>query len=206
MAGELGGYVEHFFPRTKTTALRIEFDRQGIGVDELQVYGPANYSENLALASAGTKLVQDEEIADVRNPLKHANDGVFGTMAWRVKAPKGSGKKPWVEIHFPEEKEVSRFRYSSNREYYFETDYLTQGLNTQFSGFKILAQKPDGTWQEVAKTGWAKELLKRNKELQKASDRLHEHIAALKEEGPRHSFVGNFIKPVATKGAASGQP
>ena len=201
-----GGYVEHFFPRTKTTALRIEFDRANIGVDELQVYGPANYSENLALASAGTRLVQDEELADVRHPLKHANDGVFGTMAWRAKAPKGSGKKPWVEIHFAEEKEVSRFRYSSNREYYFETDYLTQGLNTQFSGFKISAQKPDGTWKEVAKTGWANELLKRNPELKKASERLHEHIEALKEEGPRHSFVGNFVKPVVTRVLHRGSP
>jgi hypothetical protein len=195
-----------FFPPTKTSALRIEFERPNIGVDELQVYGPANYSENLALASAGTKLVEDGGLADVRNPLKHANDGVFGTMAWRAKAPQGSNKKPWVEIHFPETKEVSRFRYSSNREYYFETDYLTQGLNTQFSGFKISAQKPDGTWQEIGKTGWAKELLKRNPEMQKTYDRLHEHIAALKEEGPRHSFVGSFVKPVVTKVLHRGSP
>ena len=201
-----GGYTEMFFPPTKTQALRVEFDRPNIGVDELQVYGPANFGENLALASAGTKLVDDENQTKRGNEAWKANDGEFGTMAWRTDIAKGSKEKPWIEIHFPEEKEVNRFRYSTNREYYFETDYLLQNGVGQFSGFKISAQKPDGTWQEVGKTGWASELLKRNPELTKASERLHEQIELLKEEGPRHSFVGNFVKPVVTKVLHRGSP
>ena len=201
-----GGYTELFFPRTTTQALRIEFDRANIGVDELQVYGPANYSENLALASSGTKLVADEKQTKRGNKASTANDGRFGTMAWRTDIPKGSKEKPWIEIRFPEEQEVSRFRYSSNRKYYFETDYLLQGGNPTFSGFKISAQKADGTWQEVGRTGWARELLKRDPELTKASERLHEHIELLMEEGPQHSFVGSFVKPVVTKVLHRGSP
>ncbi len=201
-----GGYVEHFFAPTKTTALRIEFDRPNISVDELQVYGPANYGENLALASAGTSLVADKNQTTGNSAPETANDGQFGTMAWRTDIPKGSKEKPWIEIHFPSEKEVSRFRYSSNREYYFETDYLLQNGNSTFSGFKISAQQADGSWQELAKTDVAKELLKKDPELAKASERLHKNIELLKEEGPQHSFVGNFVKPVVTQVLHRGSP
>jgi len=201
-----GGYTEMFFPPTKTQALRVEFDRANIGVDELQVYGPADFSENLALASTGTKLIDDKNQTKAGNDAWKANDGEFGTMAWRTAIAKGSKERPWIEIHFPEEKEVNRFRYSSNREYYFETDYLLQNGVGQFSGFKISARQPDGTWKELGKTGWANELLKRDPELKKASERLHEHIALLQEEGPRHSFVGSFIKPVVSKVFHRGSP
>ncbi len=75
-------------------------------------------------------------------------------MAWRASARKGSKQKPWVEIHFPQAQEVNRFRFSANREYYFETDYLD--ANTPLlPGFKISALQADGSWKEIGKTGWA---------------------------------------------------
>ena len=117
-------------------------------------------------------------------------------MAWRASAPKGSKEKPWIEIHFPEAQEVSRFRFSSNREYYFETDYLeSEGLRSAARASRSPRRQPDGSWKEIGKTGWARELLNRNPELKKASERLHGYIGQLKEEGPRHSFVGRFQKP-----------
>ena len=86
-------------------------------------------------------------------------------MAWRSKSPKGSQEKPWVEIEFAEPQEVSRFRFSSNREYYFETDYLEKINSGNFPEYKVSAQKPDGTWKEIGKTSWARELLKRDPKL-----------------------------------------
>jgi len=201
-----GGFYDFFFPKTKSKALRIEFDRPNIGIDELEVYGTENYSENLAIASSGTRLVTDDTFTKPGNLLSNANDGKFGTMAWRTSLPKGAKEKPWVEIHLPEEKELSRFRFSSNREYYFETDYLKSKGAPNFSGFKISVQQPDGSWKEVGKTGWAKELLKRNPEMKASSERLHNLIAQIKEEGPQHSFVARFEKPKVTKVLHRGSP
>ncbi|MFT5105521.1 MAG: hypothetical protein ACI9UA_001142 [Pseudoalteromonas tetraodonis] len=200
-----GGYHDLTFPKTKTKALRVEFVKPNVFIDELDVYGPANYNENLALASAGTKLVTDEKLTKEGNEVWKANDGEVGTMQWRSRVPKGSKEKPWVEIRFAEEREVNRFRLSSNREYYFETDYLMVNKPV-LPGFKISALKPDGTWQEIGKTGWAGALLKRNPKLKQASTSLHGLIMQLSEEGPRHSFVGKFTRPVVTKVLHRGSP
>ncbi|NNC89779.1 MAG: DUF1553 domain-containing protein, partial [Akkermansiaceae bacterium] len=200
-----GGFHELAFPATTTTALRIDFARPGIGVDELDVYGPADYNRNLARASLGTELTTDDSMTKEGNELWKANDGEFGTMAWRAKAPKGSKAKPWVEIRFAEPREVNRFRYSANREYYFETDYLD--INTpELAGFKVSALQPDGSWKEIGNTGWAKKILDRDPKLKRASERLHQLIAELGEEGPRHSFIGRFVKPVATRVLHRGSP
>ncbi len=201
-----GGFKEFHFVPTKTEALRIDFMSPNVGVDELQVYGPKNFSENLALASAGTKLATDDEMRKTRNVLRNANDGKFGTMAWRTGLPKGSKKRPWVEIQFAEPQEVNRFRFSSNREYYFETDYL-EAKGGKLPGYKVSAKQPDGSWKELGNTGRANQLLNKTPEMKKIHQHLHQHIADLAEEGPRHSFVGSFSKkPPTTKVLHRGSP
>ncbi len=144
-----GGYTDMVFPNTTTQALRIEFDRASTFIDELEVFGTKDFKVNLALASAGTKLAEDPEMADPGAGVERANDGQYGTMIWKSKAPPGGKKKPRVEIHFPQAQEVNRFRFSSNREYYFETDYLEQGGRGVFPGYRILAQQVDGSWKEA---------------------------------------------------------
>jgi mono/diheme cytochrome c family protein len=201
-----GGYTDMAFPATTTKALRVEFANPQVFIDELEVFGTVDFRKNLAAASAGTVLVEDEEMTDSGSPVAKANDGEYGTMIWKGKAPAGSKKKPWVEIRFREAKKVNRFRFSSNREYYFETDYLEQGGNGQFPGYRLLAQAPDGTWKEVAGTQRAREALKKNDSLEAASIRLHESLAALAEEGPRHSFVGRFQNPGVTRVLSRGSP
>ena len=99
-------------------------------------------------------------MADPRHPVHNANDGQYGTMVWRAGAPKESGKKPWVEIRFPKAKSINRFRFSSNREYFFETDYLSEGNSGRFPAYRILARQADGSWQEVANTHKAEAKLK----------------------------------------------
>ncbi|MEZ5386486.1 MAG: PSD1 and planctomycete cytochrome C domain-containing protein [Prosthecobacter sp.] len=206
-----GGYTDMVFPNTMTQALRIEFDRPAIFIDELEVFGTKDFKENLALAASGAKLVEDPSMADPGAAVSRANDGEYGTMVWKAKAPEGSKQKPWVEIHFPEAHEVNRFRFSSNREYYFETDYLNNGGKStagksNFPGYHILARQDDGSWEEVAGTQAAASVLKKNPALKEASQRLHEHLLALAEEGPRHSFVGSFRKPGVTHVLSRGSP
>ena len=202
-----GGYTDMVFPNTTTKALRIEFDRPQTFIDELEVFGTADFKENLALASNGTQLVDDPEMADAGAPVSKANDGEYSTMAWKSKAPDGSKKKPWVEIQFAKAYEVNRFRFSSNREYFFETDYLEKINKGNFPGYRILAKQADGDWREVCSTQKAQAALKQKPAMKMASGKLHQLLATLAEEGPRHSFVGNFHqKPGATHVLSRGSP
>lgn len=203
-----GGYTDLVFPNTTTQALRIEFDKPQTFIDELEVFGTKDFKENLAAASAGTKLVEDPAMADPGAGVEKANDGEYGTMIWKSKAPEGTKVKPWVEIHFPQAQEVNRFRFSSNREYYFETDYLdngNKGGKPNFPGYRILARQADGSWQEIGSTQQARAALKQPV-LKAASERLHDHLHALAEEGPRHSFVARFEKPAVTRVLSRGSP
>lgn len=202
-----GGFTEFQFPATKTKVLRVEFAAKNVGVDELQVYGTENYTKNLALASNGAELKTGENMTRENHDLSKANDGKFGTMAWRTGLPKDSKEKPWVEIHLPAEQELNRFRFSSNREYYFETDYLEGGAGKYLPGFKVLAQGADGEWKELGNTGWAAQQIEKDAELKKASGRLHDLIALLGNEGPQYSFVGSFTEmPPVTHVLHRGSP
>lgn len=200
-----GGFDQFYFPATTTKVLKVQFEQPSIRLDELQVYGPETPGQNLALASAGTTLKEDPAMSDKGNLVWKANDGLFGTMVWKSKAPKESKEKPWVEIHFTEPREVNRFRLSLNREYFFETDYLEQKRG-KFPAYRISALRGDGSWEELGSTKRAEKLVSQNGELQTALSRLQEHIAKFGEEGPRHSFVGKFMKPAKTHVLHRGSP
>ncbi|MEM0969047.1 MAG: DUF1553 domain-containing protein, partial [Verrucomicrobiota bacterium] len=198
-----GGFKDTHFPPTTTQALRIEFDWPNIRLDELDVFGPADHRKNLAHSSTGTVLKADETHTKPGSPPSRANDGKFGTMAWSAKAPKG--EKAWIEIHFPEPTEVSRFRFSANREYYFETDYLTVS-HPKLASLSILAQQPNGSWKKIASTKEGERLANQVPAAKDATERLHTLIGSLAEEGPRHSFVGKFIEPTTTYVFHRGSP
>ena len=206
-----GGYQDYQFPKLKTKALRIDFINPSISIDELEVFGTANHRQNLALSSEGTTLKTDPSMTQGLGDLEHANDGYFGTRAWKSKAPKNSQERPWIEIHFTQPKMVNRIRSSSNREYFFETDYILNQKGKKLTGhktshFKISALQEDGTWKEISQSQKAQEQLAQNADLKKAHQRLHRHIRKLSEEGPRHSFIGRFIQPVVTKVLHRGSP
>lgn len=201
-----GGYADMAFPKTKTKALRVEFDKAKVYVDELEVFGPQDYTVNLAAATAGTKLVEDPEMITDGSQVWKANDGEYGTMIWKGFAPKGSQKMPWVEVRFKETQEVNRFRFSSNREYYFETDYLSKMPNGQFPGYRILAQQEDGSWQEVGDSKKAKKRINQAPVLKQTWNQLHALMRKLASEGPRHAFIGRFQKPLVTKVLSRGSP
>ena len=201
-----GGFKEFYFPSTDTQALRIDFDKGYVAIDELEVFGPDDKTKNLALNSFGTTLVGDPKLQETRGDIKKANDGEFGTQQWKARAPKGSNEKPWVEIRFPHSVSTNRFRFSNNREYYLETDYLLKEDAYQYPGYRISAQQKDGNWKQLESMAAAGNLLKEHPELKAASDQLHKDIATLQEEGPRYSFVGRFTKPNVTHVLRRGSP
>ncbi len=201
-----GGFAEVQFPATTTSAVRIEFEKKAIFVDEMELFGPADYYRNMALASHGASLVTNPDMTQLRGDLKNANDGFYGTMTWKSRMPEGSKEKPWVEVHFEQPQEVSRFRFSSNREYYFETDYLEKMPNGIFPAVRVSTLQADGSWKEIGNSQQARKVLNQKPAMKKASVRLHEHIAKLKEEGPRHSFVGQFKQPAVTRVLHRGSP
>ena len=202
---DFGGFSQMHFPETKTKVLRVEFDRPSVFIDELQVYPSRFSNENIALASHGTTLVGDENMLDPGSPPERANDGKFGTMIWKSRAPKGSKDKPFVEIRFKNEETTNRFRISSNREYYFETDYLDKKAGA-LPGYRILAKTESGDWKEIANTKTYREKIAKNAQLKESAKKLNDLVYTLGEEGPQHAFVGSFSRPETTHVLHRGSP
>ena len=197
----------HFTPIT-TKAVRIQFKMGNVGLDELEVFGPENYGENLALKRRGAKLSGfPMEGVDGRNPIGRLQDGDYGTMAWRAKWKKGDEEQPFVQYNFEEPEKISRLRLSSNREYFYDTDYLTKKLFLPRYEYDVQILKSDGTWQPWVGTWFVnKKLDETHPERKPALAKIQKLISTLGEEGPRPSFVGRFVRPVATHVLHRGSP
>ncbi|MEM7236186.1 MAG: DUF1549 domain-containing protein, partial [Planctomycetota bacterium] len=84
-----GAYRELHFRRAKTKAIRVRFKTPYVGVDELEFFGPADQTKDVAAKRHGTKLTGfPEKGIDRRNPIVYVNDGEYGTMAWRARTAK----------------------------------------------------------------------------------------------------------------------
>ena len=95
---------------------------------------------------------------------------------------------------------------STNREYYYETDYLEQKNKFNFQDYVVEAKLPDGSWKEIASTVKIKKAVEQNKVLSDAVREISHLTYELAENGPRPSFVGSFIKPVLTRVFHRGSP
>ena len=212
---ELGGWEEnwgafrelHFKPVT-TKSIRIRFKMDNVGLDELEVFGPDERREYLAHKSRGTTVSGfPEDGVDGRFPIERLIDGEFGTMTWRGQTTKGSKEKPWVQFDFKEPEAVDRLRLSSNREYFYETDFLDTKPNLPRYEYDVDVLKEDGTWQPWVGTWFVNKKL--NEEHPKRTPALAEIqrlIQTLSEEGPRPSFVGRFVRPQVTRVLLRGSP
>jgi mono/diheme cytochrome c family protein len=212
---EFGGWEEnwgafrelHFEPVT-TKAVKIKFKMPNIFIDELELFGPENRRENLAAADRGTKVSGvPEEGFEGRHPIERLIDGQYGTMNWRVSNKKGPKKETWVQLDFEEPQNINRLRMSNNREYFYDTDYLTKKPNLPRYEFDLSILKDDGTWQPWVGTWHVnKKLNEKHPERKAAINKIQKAIKALGEEGPRPSFVGRFVKPVVTRVLSRGSP
>ena len=198
-----GGYTEMHFEETVTNSIRIDFDWSSISIDELEVFGPDNKT-NFALSKNGVTLKSDDRMTQPRGELFKVNDGEYGTQTWRSKSHNKS--KPWLEIDFNKNVNVNRIRFSKNREYYFETDFITQVTNDKFPTFKVSTLLKDGTWKQIASSNKYRGVINDNPNLLKASESLRGSIKLLTENGHNHSFIGRFIDPSPTYVLLRGSP
>ncbi len=203
-----GAYKEYHWKPVEVTGFRINFKSGYVGVDELEIFGLPSENVNLAHNSLGTTVWTDTAFAQQggRFPVHRVIDGKFGTQRWQASYNKLKKQQPWLEFSFKEPVTVGRMRLSSNREYYFETDYLQQKNKFNFDKFLVNVKLPDGTWKEIASVAKSRKFMEGNKEVADAVREISKLTYRFSEEGPRPSFVGSFIKPAVTHVFHRGSP
>jgi len=203
-----GAYRElHFRPAT-TKSVRIRFKMPNVNLDELEIFGPQDRQRNLALKRQKTKLSGfPEKGNEGRHPIDRVNDGEYGTMAWRARTPKDADEKPWLRFDFEEPVTIDRLRMSSNREYFYDTDYLVQKPYLPRYEYELEVLQDDDTWKKWVGTWHVnKQLNKQHPERAAALEEIQRLIAAIAEEGPRPSFIGRFVPPQVTRVLLRGSP
>ena len=200
------GYRELHFPSVTTQSVRISFQSAYARIDELEIFGPLERDENLALASMGTKVDSPEEMKVPRSGLHKINDGEYGTEAWAGKSSKGSKEKPWVQFTFKKLHKINRIKISTNRLENMQTDYLTGMNRFSFGPYKVEVLDDDGQWNQVASIGQIKKLDHKHKSRIATLKKLNELVEQLSEEGPRPSFVAQLIRPVKSHVFYRGSP
>ena len=185
----------------------MNFKTPYVGVDELELFGPDLKQGNVALASRGTKVSGPDHMAQRgRTTVSRINDGEYGTMAWRARAPNGSKEKPWALLEFAEPQTVSFVRLSTNREYYYEVDYLERMPGLSFSHMKIEGQGVDGKWRTLADTHFIEKINKERAVRAAPLKAIQTYISEYEEQAPRPSFVGRFVDPGVTRVMHRGSP
>ena len=203
-----GAYKEVHWKPVEAIGLRVNFRSGYVGLDELEIFGRPTENVNLAHQSQGTKVWTDVAFAQQggRFPVQRVIDGKFGTQRWQASYLKQKKQQPWLEFSFKKLVTVGRMRLSSNREYYFETDYLQQKNKFNFDRFLLSVKLPDGTWKEIASISKFRKLMEGNKVVADAVGEISNLTYRFSEEGPRPSFVGSFIKPVVSHVFHRGSP
>ncbi|MFP6618723.1 MAG: DUF1553 domain-containing protein [Pirellulaceae bacterium] len=195
----------HFKPVT-TREIRVLFTRPSVRVDEMEVFGPQDTEKNLVHHSTEVQVQSLKKFDNARGPINLINDGEYGTQAWNARAPKGTKEKPWVQFTFQQPRRINMIRMSTNREDFYETDYLT-GLNPKaYTGYRVEIRNAEGAWKPVGGTNAASQQLKNNPQRREVASKLASLIEQLVAEGPQPSFVARFIKPVKTHVLRRGSP
>ncbi|WP_237225978.1 PSD1 and planctomycete cytochrome C domain-containing protein [Rubinisphaera sp. JC750] len=202
-----GAYRELHFKPVTTEAIRVRFKMKNVSLDELEVFGLGSQFTNVAAANQGARLSGfPEKGFEGRNPIDRLNDSEYGTMVWRAKTEKGE-ENPWVRIDFNGPKNIHRLRLSSNREYYFDTDYLTKKPWLPRYEYDVDILGEDGEWKPWVGT-WVvnKKLNESHPEREQMLASIQKQIDLIAEEGPRPSFIGRFIEPPVTRVLLRGSP
>lgn len=212
---QLGGWEEnwgayrelHFAPVT-TQAIRIRFKMPNVTLDELEIFGPENRKENLAHARRKVLVSGNPQTGvDGRFPITRLTDGEYGTMTWRAQFRKAGDERPWVRIDFQSPEQLNRLRMSSNREYFYDTDYLTKQPSLPRYEFDMDVLQADGTWQPWTGTWMVNKKLNTEHPKRKSTlEQIQTLIDQLADVGPRPSFVGRFVAPTATRILLRGSP
>ena len=96
-----------------TTFETIDNNRHQPCIDELEVYGPAEPTRNIALASVGTVATSSGNYSETgRHQLKHVNDGQYSNDRSWISNEHGGG---WVQLEFPEPVDLDRVVWGRDR-------------------------------------------------------------------------------------------
>ncbi|PHS08214.1 MAG: hypothetical protein COA78_13015, partial [Blastopirellula sp.] len=195
----------HFKP-VETKSVRILFQTNSVRIDELEIFGTKDRSKNLIHNSEKVQVDSPLELQNPRGDVSAINDGEYGTQVWASKGIPKENKKPWVQFTFDQPQQINRMRISTNREDYFETEYLL-GLNPRnFSDYRVEVQDKSGKWVVIAGTYAIKKVNEDNPKRAAALEEIQALILKLDEEGPRPSFVANFIRPAKIHVLRRGSP
>lgn len=203
-----GAFRELHFKPVTTKAIRFRFKMKNVGLDEVEVFGSQDRNRNLADTKNGT-LVSGfpESGTEGRNPIGRVNDGQFGTMAWRAKQAKDSEDKPFVQFDFESPQQIERLRLSSNREYFYDTDYLLKKPNLPRYEFDMDVLDDKGEWKPWVGTWFVNKKLNEKHPPRKATlTAIQKAIDTLAAEGPQPGFVGRFVPPAPTYVLHRGSP
>lgn len=211
--GKTGPWIEDWhnleefhFKAVQTKAVRILFTRPYVRVDELEAFGPADPEKNVVHQSTGVEVTSLTKFDNARGPINLINDGEYGTQAWNARAPQGTKERPWVQFSFQQPREINMIRLSTNREDFYETDYLT-GLNPKaYKGYRVEVLEASGKWKRIGGTYSVAQQDTKNRLRAKEIAQLSKLIEQLVAEGPQPSFVGRFIKPSTTRVLRRGSP
>lgn len=200
------GYQEvHFSPKT-VTELRVWFDGRWIMVDEMEVLEDGDAAKNVAHESYGT-LVSDNPATRIEGkPASKLINGVLGTKQWRAQSPKGVKQTPWVDFAFPSEVTVSAIRLSTNREDFYETDYLEGQNKTMYGEFRVAIQDKAGEWKPFCSTAAIKKRTSEDETRSAMQEKLQSVVDALIIEGPQPAFLATFVEPAETFVLSRGSP
>ncbi len=202
-----GAYREMHFDPVVTDTIRVTFLSKRTRLDELEVFGPKEPKKNFALSKYGSVASGPVHLrGDVRHAESYVNDGEYGTMVWTAAKKEDSDEQPWIQINMSEPAEVNRLRMSSNREYYYDVDYLSINASIGFSDYRLEAQNASGEWIELAAVPKINQANESNPERQKALAAISNAISKLEEVGPKVSFVGRFVDPAPTRVLSRGSP
>ena len=201
-------YRELHFPAVTTKAVRVRFKTTYVGLDELEFFGPDDLSQNLALRDYGTELTgYPADGLENRNPIQRISDGEYGTMAWRARVEKDADQYPYVQFNFKNSELVDRLRISSNREYYYDTDYLERMPGLPRYEFDVDYLQEDGTWKPWVGTWFVNKKLNEDHPGRKTLlNQIQQLIQTHGEQGPQPSFVGRFVEPQVTHVLLRGSP
>ncbi|MEO1999610.1 MAG: DUF1553 domain-containing protein [Planctomycetaceae bacterium] len=199
-------FEEFHFRPVETREVRVKFTRAYVRVDEMEVFGPDHVNENLVHRSTGVQVRSLKKLDNARGPIELINDGEYGTQAWSARAPKGTKERPWVQFTFVKPRKIDRIRLSTNREDFYETDYLL-GLNPKaYKGYRVEVRDAAGNWKLIGGTYGVEQKRKSNPKRARALADLAHLIRRMVAEGPQPSFVARFIKPVKSHVLRRGSP
>lgn len=200
------GYREVRFEPLTTKSVRITFPVKKISLDELEIYSTSTPQTNLALASLGTKVLQNEDLQAIRTSVANVNDGLFGTERWGARSNSPKEEPVWLQFDFLEPKKINRIVFSQNRQDFFETDYLSSNHASGKHSFLVEVAQQDGSWKPVASSDQFDELNKRHQDRASLILNLQHSIKLELNEGMTPSFVGRFVEPATTYVFARGSP